>query len=212
MIRILVLAGLAVAAGAAAIWRRYTSESAPATDWEGGSSSHSELGQSEPVQRVEGNKRRGIYAWYADRDGQSVLNMAGLKVRSDGLVYVGSATESFDYRIVRCHLQGTVRNHPRGVRGYGSTLRHSLAGVLFKTTGRASEQQVTHFMDAHLQVALKAMNASAESIHREESKLIQRYEPALNIKGLGSDNVESLRRMRHVVKQSVPALFDGEGG
>ena len=209
MIPVLVVAGLAMAAGAATIWRWYSSERGPATADSGlHSNSRSEFGQTGPAQEVQGNYEQGIYAWYADRDGQTALREAGLTVRDDGLVYIGSATKSYDYRIVRCHLRGTVRNHPRGVHGYGSTLRRSLAGVLFETTGRASERQVTDFMNARLQVALRPMEAV--DIGREESELIRKYEPTLNIKGLSNDNAESLRGLRRTVKERVPALFDGE--
>ena len=197
IIQVLFAAGVAVTVGAVAIWRWRTAES--------------ELGQPGPVQEVEGNNEKGIYAWYADRDGQSVLSKVGLRVRDDGLVYIGSTTDDYDYRIVRCHLRGTVRNHPPGTRGYGSTLRRSLAGVLCKVTGRASEQQVTHFMNAHLRVALKPMTGTVDSIRQVESKLILKYEPALNIKNLRNDNSKLLRRMRETVKHDVPELFQGEG-
>ena len=138
------------------------------------------------------------------------MSKAGLRIRNDGLVYIGKATESYDYRIVQCHLRGTVRNHPRGTRGYGSTLRRSLAAILYGLTGRASEQQVTDFMNAHLQVALKPMDGTADSIRQEESKLIGHYQPALNIEGSDDDNAMALRRMRRLLRTSVPELFRGE--
>ncbi len=120
-----------------------------------------------------------------------------------------SADEA-DYRIVQCHLRGTVRNHPRGTRGYGSTLRRSLAAILYELTGWASEQQVTDFMNAHLRVALKPMDGRADSIRQEESKLIGHYQPALNMDGSDDDNAMVLRRMRRLLRTSVPELFRGE--
>ena len=49
--------------------------------------------------------QRGIYAWYADAEGQDILRRAGLCVRRDGLVYVGSTAISFRKRI-RAHVKG----------------------------------------------------------------------------------------------------------
>ena len=42
--------------------------------------------------------QRGIYAWFADSEAQDVLRRAKLRVRRDGLVYIGITTTSFRER------------------------------------------------------------------------------------------------------------------
>ena len=139
--------------------------------------------------------RRGIYAWYADTDAQSVLQEAGLEVRHglDGLVYVGMTRKKG--RTFRKRL----RQHIRGA-GDGD-LRRKLSWVLYASPDPAGAD-LDEFMRKHFTVRTLPMRVrprpGEESISDAELRLIKKAKPCLNRKGLPDDtpNVRLLHQLR----------------
>ena len=131
--------------------------------------------------------RRGVYAWYADMGGHSILRQAGLVGGDeDRPVYIGKtlARRGFRQRVLGMHIHGNAEN---------STLRKTLAGVL-KAAGR-SPDDVSNYMRAHLSVALLPVDSDA-LIPGIERNLIESLEPVLCVEGRDTRNGEQVRRLR----------------
>jgi len=131
-------------------------------------------------------ERRGIYFLYADRRARAVLSAAGLRVRSDGLVYSGKATVTFRQRVVSDHINGT-----RDKSGVRATLR----GILGKSWSPARREDVDRFMRAHFTVALQPVRWGR--IGSVEKQFINEYRPCFNLKDNPcSHNPDRVRELR----------------
>ena len=129
--------------------------------------------------------RRGIYAWYVSAKGREILSQAGLEVRHDGLVYIGSTWTSFRERTTQ-HVKS------RGSRNLCETLTCVLGAIDPRPCGG----DVERFMRDHFSVAVmprpvRKRTSSARSIdlgwsptqrhlREEEHRLIRDAEPCLN--------------------------------
>ena len=139
------------------------------------------------VERSPDVEKRGVYAWYADDVGHSMLRQAGLTVRhEDRPVYIGKtlARRGFRQRVLGVHIHGNAEN---------STLRKTLAGVL-KAAGRPPDA-VSQHMHAHLSVALLPVD-DERLIPGIERKLIKTLEPVLCVEGPETPNAERVSRLR----------------
>ena len=129
---------------------------------------------------------RGIYLWYADRRARAVLSAAGLRVRRDGLVYIGKTMASFRQRVVSAHIKGT-----RDKSGVRATLR----GILAKSWLPARREDVDRFMRAHFTVALQPVREGR--IDSTEKQFIDEYKPCFNLKDNPcSHNPDRVRELR----------------
>jgi hypothetical protein len=136
--------------------------------------------------------KRGVYAWYADDVGQSILRQAGLTVPDeDRPVYIGKtlAQRGFRQRVLDMHIHGNAEN---------STLRKTLAGVLKAAGCPPPDDDVSNYMHAHLSVALLPVDDEV-LIPRIERKLIEALEPVLCVEGLEeTPNADRVSRLRSV--------------
>ena len=133
--------------------------------------------------------KRGVYAWYADDVGQSILRQAGLTVPDeDRPVYIGKtlAQRGFRQRVLDMHIHGKAEN---------STLRKTLAGVLKAAGCPPPDDDVSNYMHAHLSVALLPVDDEV-LIPRIERKLIEALEPVLCVEGLETPNADRVSRLR----------------
>ena len=124
--------------------------------------------------------RRGIYAWYADARGLELLRQAGLRVRPDGLVYVGMTSRSFEERVLGDHIISTSNLH--------RTLTCVIAAVSPKQIGRG----IKELMGAHFEVAVAPMRMRIRST---EHRLIAEAEPCLNRRGLNNENTKRITQL-----------------
>ena len=132
------------------------------------------------IDTVLNNRRkrgqRGIYAWFADSEAQDVLRQAKLRVRRDGLVYIGITTTSFRER-----TSHHVRNWRSG--NLCVTLHWAIGVAGAKRYGGDVEE----FMHAHFTVAVIAKQVRRrrrceQQLKDEERQLIcdaEKAEPGL---------------------------------
>ncbi len=117
--------------------------------------------------------RAGIYAWFVDRRGRALFRRAGLRVHRAGHVYIGMTKDSFRRRVLGQHI-----------RGHTQELRAKLRGILIENDLPSAPADVKGLMDRHLRVALWPKWTRIEATER---RLIRKYRPCLNIRGLEGD-------------------------
>ena len=120
--------------------------------------------------------KRGIYAWYVSAKGREILSKAGLDVRHDRLVYVGSTWTSFRERTTQ-HVK--------------SDLCETLTCVLGAIDPRPCGGDVERFMRGHFSVAVMprlvrkrtiglGRSPTQRHLREEEHRLINDAKPCLN--------------------------------
>ena len=139
--------------------------------------------------------RRGIYAWYVSAKGREFLSQAGLEVRRDGLVYIGSTWTSFRKR--------TTQHVSRD-------LRETLTCVLGAIDPRPCGGNVERFMRDHLRLAViprpvRKRTSSTRSVlgwsptqrhlRKEEHQLIRAAEPCLNRTSRNTANAKRITEL-----------------
>ena len=137
--------------------------------------------------------RRGIYAWYVSAKGREILSQAGLKVRHDGLVYIGSTWTSFCERT----------NQHVNSRGSGN-LCETLTFVL--GAPRPCDGDVKRFMRDHFSVAVMPVlvrnptfsagrSPTQRRLRKEEHRLIRNAEPCLNRTSRSTANAKQINKL-----------------
>lgn len=140
--------------------------------------------------------RRGIYAWYVSAKGREVLSQAGLEVRRDGLVYIGSTWTSFRERTIQ-HVKS------RGSRN----LCETLTSVLGAIDPRPCGGDVERFMRDHFSVAVmprpirprskesRLVSPTQRHLRKEEHRLIRDAEPCLNRTSRSTANAKRITEL-----------------
>ena len=129
--------------------------------------------------------RPGIYAWYADARVLELLRQAGLRVRSDGLAYVGMTSRSFKERVLDEHFKSL--SSP-------SNLHRTLTWVIAAVSPKQIGGGIKELMDAHFKVAVAPIRAG-QAIDPTERRLIAEAEPCLNLKGLDNENTKRIKQL-----------------
>ena len=128
------------------------------------------------IDTVLNNRRkrgqRGIYAWFADSEAQDVLRRAKLRVRRDGLVYIGITTTSFRER---------TSHHVHNWRsGNLCVTLHWAIGVAGakRYGGDVREFMRTHFTVAVIAKQVRRRRRCEQQLRDEEHQLILAAEDA----------------------------------
>ena len=135
--------------------------------------------------------RRGIYAWYIDTKGRTILSQTKLEVRADGLVYIGSTWTSFRER--------TTQHKSRD-------LCETLTCVLGAIDPRPCGGDVERFMRDHLSVAvmprpvrkrtsLSGWSPTQRRLRKEEHRLINDAKPCLNRTSRNTPNAKRITEL-----------------
>ena len=141
--------------------------------------------------------RRGIYAWYVSAKGREILTQAGLKVRCDGLVYIGSTWTSFRERTTQ-HVKS------RGSRNLCETLTCVLGAIDPRPCGGDVERFMRdHFSVAVMPMPVRERRSDARSgrsptqrhLRVEEYRLIRDAEPCLNRTSRSTANAKRLAEL-----------------
>ncbi|MCY4026884.1 MAG: hypothetical protein OXH75_11310 [Acidobacteria bacterium] len=145
-----------------------------------------------------GRDRRGIYAWYVSAKGRKLLSQAGLKVRCDGLVYIGSTWTGFRKR--------TTQHVSRD-------LCETLTCVLGAIDPKPCDGDVKRFMRDHFSVAVMPVlvrppsdpsagrSPTQRRLRKEEHRLIRDAEPCLN----RTSSTENAKRIAELARARAAA-------
>ena len=159
---------------------------------------------------ARGLDQPGLYTWWVDATGaKDLINALRPRVRA-GRIYAGQtgATKWPSGKTGKATLESRIgRNHLNGSIG-SSTFRQTLAAALAeplklnstapKKLDRGSEQRLTAWMRAHLQVAVHPF-PERDALADLEERVLATLDPSLNLEGRGPAPLrEALSRARRM--------------
>lgn len=160
-------------------------------------------------------RRPGLYAWWADEKGRTVL-AAALGAPLPELIYAGQAgaassrsgapsAATLRSRILGNHLGGQI-SASTFRRTLGASLVEALELRLLsrKRLDQQSSAALTDWMRAHLSVGWVAMD-DRSAVGRVEEALLVRLDPPLNLQGMSVTPLRAeLRRRRRALGADPP--------
>jgi hypothetical protein len=151
----------------------------------------------------------GLYSWWVDESGASMLSRGLGQPIDPGLVYAGLAGATSAARIT---VSSTLRSRVAGnhLRGgiHGSTWRKSLTAILLDQLdldmssgdlSSAAQVELTNWMHDHLRLAVYPI-VDSHSVGAAEDALLMALDPPLNLDGMAETAVRaSLRDLRRAL-------------